>query len=180
MTTKSVVTALLLSLIIPVSAQAATIQFTITNTVGATSGTVSGEIDGLAYNGVSSATAVIVTSTPAEFSALMTLPFDFLTAPNEFIVHNSFDLINGVVQSDSVFQGAGLLNLYINVSQGRTISELQDGRVLDRNFDAFGTSNNTFSTAAAAPEPVTWAMMLIGFAGFGGLATRRRATAARA
>ena len=38
---------------------------------------------------------------------------------------------------------------------------------------AKGTTYN-FEVAAGVPEPATWAMMLVGFGGLGGLLRRRR------
>jgi hypothetical protein len=44
-------------------------------------------------------------------------------------------------------------------------------------FDApvvVGNWNITFSTVADVPEPATWAMMILGFAGIGFMAYRRK------
>ena len=44
--------------------------------------------------------------------------------------------------------------------------------------DVVGFDDLRFSTVAGAPEPATWAMLLIGFGGLGAMARRRRALSA--
>jgi PEP-CTERM motif len=116
--------------------------------------------------------------------------------PNELSFNDVSMVINGTtVTADIAFLSTGLGGGFsvfdIPVAQlsstaGITGNEIDDGgavvfsaddKLIDGTFalDNFGK----LTIAAAVPEPTTWAMMLLGFAGIGFTAYRKKRTAAQ-
>jgi hypothetical protein len=83
---------------------------------------------------------------------------------------------NPDVSATSIFMPGGVLA----AGQSYNFDLIFDSRIVDNGGDVpteiFFDSHTlgTFSTAAAVPEPSTWAMMLVGFGGLGGVVRRSR------
>ena len=82
---------------------ALTLDFSFTNTVGNVPGTVTGEIEGLADNGFSSATDIIIQSAPAALG--LVTPFDVLSFSTglTLVQANSFLVSNGNITGALAF-----------------------------------------------------------------------------
>jgi hypothetical protein len=82
---------------------ALTIDFSFTNTVGNVTGTVTGEIEGLADNGFSSATDIVIESAPAALG--LATPFDALDFGTglTLVQANSFLVSNGSITGALAF-----------------------------------------------------------------------------
>jgi hypothetical protein len=93
---------------------------------------------------------------------------------------NSVFSANPAVSATSIFMSGGTLA----AGQTYTFDLLFDSRIADGSGDVptevFFDSHTfgVFSTAAAVPEPSTWAMMLAGFGGLGAVLRSRRKAAA--
>lgn len=141
------------------STQAGTLSFyfSFSNVTGSVPGTVTGEITGLADNGSSSATNVYIDSYPSALGLTLTTPFDTIADS----ALNSFTVSSGHITGATYFAvGVGSYVLGINHIGGNYLENPSGPEVF--NGDGFG--GVTFTTV---PEPSTWAMLLLGFAGLG-------------
>jgi hypothetical protein len=163
--------AVLLDLMVPTASKALVFTFSFTNATGTVDGTVTGQIFGLPVNGTNvAATDVILYGYPSGLG-LPTAPLDVFTGAS--VTLNSFDVAGGQIVTgyfESTFAGGSSLNLW----------PLHWDAVLQG-----PTGSTVISTGAATyaliPEPSTWAMMLLGFAGLGFVGYRKsRRPAARA
>jgi hypothetical protein len=164
-------------------AQALTLDFSFTNTIGNISGTVTGQVDGLASSGTSAATSVWVDSYPVGLNSFGSYPtpFNVLAWSGGTIGGNSFTITGGVVTAaDFYIYGANNFydQLYLNSPFSIGTNYLNIG---NNNFQEVwtngplnGPSGLQISVAGAVPEPSTWAMMIVGFAGLGFMAYRRK------
>ena len=152
-----------------------------TNFYGRThvAGTVTGELIGLADSGWSFPTAILITSDESALDITSNLITNFLLK-----VGNGFDVSGGqIVGADA------LLNFFDPVGgdfQFR-FDSISDGTPTHLNLlfwnggagPIVGTGNQggfagtTYIAVAAVPEPSTWAMMILGFAGVGFMAYSR-------
>jgi hypothetical protein len=173
------------------SANAVTIDYSFTNTVGNVAGTVTGQIDGLVDNATSAATAIYVDTYPAALSSYPT-PFNVLNWTGGAVGENSFTLSGGVV-TQALFDifGANGVNdqLYLNsdcscsFGTGHTnFLDIGSGDSLFVwNVGNLNAPDGLILGNSAVPEPATWAMMLVGFAGLGtAMRSRRKSVAAAA
>jgi hypothetical protein len=157
------------------SAHAGTLSFffSFSNVTGSVPGTVTGEITGLADNSVTSATNVFIDSYPSALGLSLTTPFD--TIGDSAI--NNFTVSNGQITSASYFAvGVGSYELGINRIGGNFLENPAGPEV----FNGNGFAGVTFTAVPAVPEPSTWAMLLIGFAGLGFVFRRSRRKLSRA
>jgi hypothetical protein len=95
--TALLVYASLLGLAAPVHAVSFNFSFTNEPPLGGVNGTVTGRIDGLAASGISSATAVFVTSSPSGLFYPLSATDNILAQPSLFILSNSFTVASGVL-----------------------------------------------------------------------------------
>jgi PEP-CTERM motif len=65
------------------------------------------------------------------------------------------------------------------IDAGGAVLFSADEQLIDGTYALGDTGSDTFTIAAAVPEPTTWAMMLLGFAGIGFTAYRKKRTAAQ-
>jgi hypothetical protein len=149
------------------SAHAGTLSFffSFSNVTGSVPGTVTGEITGLADNSLTSATNVFIDSFPSALGLSLTTPFD--TIGDSAI--NNFTVSNGQITAASYFAvGVGSYTFGINRINGNFLAgpgglSGPGGEV----FNGNGFAGVTFTAVPTVPEPATWAMMLLGFAGLG-------------
>jgi hypothetical protein len=103
--------------ILPVSANASTLDFTFsfTNDSGDVNGTVTGEIIGLADNATSSASAIYITSYPASLGLSLTTPYSLTPLPSSTL--NKFRVFNGEVVESGFLYEIGSLALVLDNSE---------------------------------------------------------------
>jgi PEP-CTERM motif len=168
------------------TARALTVDFSFTNTIGNVTGTVTGHIDGLTDNSTSApATAVWIDSFPVGLntSGTYTTPFNVFDWNPAISNENSFTLSSGIV-TDMQFDIVNSTNtdqLHLNstacCANGPT-SYFDIGSNNSRYVYTVGPLNGAdglqVTAVAAVPEPSTWAMMLVGFAGIGFMVYRRK------
>ncbi len=160
------------------AAQAGTLSFDFsfsndgTFSTGSVDGTVTGEITGLTDNGTSSATHVYILSYPAGLGPTPGTPFDALSLAD--VESNTFTVSNGAITGGDFFAqqsgypGFGLLSDSI-------YNFLRTGMDPLITYNSQGLSGVTFTAVTTpVPEPSTWALTLIGFAGFGLVSSRLR------
>jgi len=164
-----------------VSAQAAvlvTFSFSNDPAYGNVPGTVTGTITGLSDNATGAASGVTLTSYPAGLvnSGYSSNVFDWATPS---FANNSFTLVNGVVTNSNFVAVAGNAQLWLNGSSFNYLSLDDDANSFIGNTDGPAGVTYTVSQVSAAPEPATWAMLILGF-GLAGATLRRRRTAVSA
>jgi hypothetical protein len=159
----------LIGLMVPTASDALVFTFSFTNATGSVNGTVTGQIFGLVNGPAVAATDVILTTYPSGLG-LPSPPIDAFIGAD--VMDNSFDVVGNVIVS----------GLFQSTFTGGTIS------LWPLHWDAVltGPTGNTVESLGAAtytliPEPSTWAMMLLGFAGLGfaGYRASRKTTALR-
>jgi PEP-CTERM motif-containing protein len=174
------------AVVAPQNANALAFFFSFTNDVGNVSGTVTGEVFGLTNNSTSSATLVELLSWPSGLvpsanQSFYVPPINVTSWATQDI--NTFTVLDGQVTSGSFHADnsnsvSDLDRLYLNAgtcTSGPSCSFLSLGSN-DGQYVWHGVDGTTFTTAiSAVPEPSTWAMLLIGFAGVGFMAYRRKA-----
>jgi hypothetical protein len=148
--------------------QAATFDFSFSNAIGNVSGTVSGEIFGLADTGTSAATDIVLTSAPTGVG-FSSFPLDIFTLPWTNFA-NSFTVTAGQI-TDATFaseagNGSRVPHLLLNLGVLNVLNNI-DGQTGVENEDGFAGITFTPVASPMIPEPSTWAMMLVGFAGLG-------------
>ena len=169
-------------------ASALDFTFSFTNDVGNIPGTVTGEIFGLTNNSTSAATSVQVFTWPSGLIPIAsqptyTPPLDATTWASQF--GNAFTVVNsavtnGAFHADNTTGVSNLDRLWINFgpcSSGPTCSFLSLGSnntqyvwtgVAGTTFCLVGGTCSTIGgSGGGAPEPATWAMMLVGIGGLG-------------
>ena len=163
-----------------VSAQAAvlvTFSFSNDPEYGNVPGTVTGTIAGLSDNATGAATGITLTSYPAGLNNAG-YSSDVFSWADGTIYTNSFTITNGVVTgSDFIIQTpAQGTQLWLNGQQSYNFLGL-DGATTLYTYNGGGASGVTYtvSQVSAAPEPATWAMLILGF-GLAGATLRRRRT----
>lgn len=143
---------------------------------GNTAGTVHGRIFGLDSNGSNQlATDIQIFSAPAALG--LGYPFDienYAAALGQYIVHNSFHLVNGVVQADSVFQiyGGAFDLLLGGVNTGINSLASTNGYQVGNSFGYAGV------TFAQTPLPAALPLFVTGLGALGLLGWRRKRKAA--
>jgi PEP-CTERM motif len=111
-------------------------------------------------------------------SAITAFGADFRGFNNLDIVPRSVILVDGNNLSPPVVPGNGDASFFgLTSDTAFTAVTIMRNPNYDRvgSSDAFGMDNVTFSGVSAVPEPSTWAMMILGFAGVGFMAYRRKA-----
>jgi hypothetical protein len=133
-------------------------------------GTVTGEITGLTDNATSAATHVYIDTGPS--GLLLAPPFDTI---GNTIFANSFTVSGGQITDANYFATDAVTYAFGLNTGGQNSLNSFEINLITGNSGGFGGVTYT-----AAPEPSTWAMMLIGFAGLGyaGHRARRSALAA--
>jgi hypothetical protein len=153
-----------------------------TNFYGRThvAGTVTGELIGLADSGWSFPTAILITSDESALDITSNLITNFLLK-----VGNGFDVSGGqIVGADALLNffdpvGGDFQFRFDSISDG-TPTHLNllfwngGGGPIVGTGNQGGFAGTTYTAVAAVPEPSTWAMMILGFAGIGFMAYRRR------
>jgi len=150
--------------------QAATFDFSFSNTLGNVPGTVTGEIFGLADTGTSAATDIVVTSAPAGVG-FSSYPVDIFTLPWTTDA-NSFTVTAGqIVDADFLSEGGpGSVAPHLVLNVGGAINSLNN---IDGQYGVLNEDGLAGVTFTLVPEPSTWAMMLLGFAGLAFLGYRQ-------
>jgi PEP-CTERM motif len=155
------------------SAHAVNFDFSFCNNTsdgGTVAGCVKGEIFGLTNNATSSASNVEVLSYPSGITPLPAAPFnvpDYASDLSLFINTNYFVVTNNVI-TDGQYQ---IYGGYFDINIGGQYNTLASSDSLTRVQNLEGLDGITFS---AVPEPSTWLMMFLGFAGVGFMAYRRK------
>ena len=163
-----------------VSAQAAVlVHFSFSNGApGNVAGTVTGTITGLSDNATGAATGVFLDSYPAGLNNVG-YSSDVFAWPSVFFSENSFTLSNGVVTaSEFIAQANGSgAQLWLNGFQSTNFLNV-DGTDSHYVWNQDGAAGITYTVTGVggAPEPASWAMLILGF-GMAGSALRRRRSA---
>jgi hypothetical protein len=148
-------------------------DFSFTDTVGNTSGTVTGEIIGLADNGTSAATDLVIDGYPAGLS-LSAVPWDIFNDGAWFIVGNSFTVSGGEIIAANFFDsGPGEAIFSLDNLGFNTLED--NGLPPNVTENAGGFAGVTYTAVPAVvptPEPVSIALLLSGL--FGLRLIRRR------
>lgn len=107
-------------------------------------------------------------------SAITAFGADFRGLNNQDNVARTFVVVNGTELEAPIVAGndVGSFFGFVSDTPFTTITFIRNPDLISGHMDAFGMDNVTFATGAV-PEPSTWAMMIVGFAGLG-LATYRR------
>jgi PEP-CTERM motif-containing protein len=148
--------------------------------LGNTQGTVTGLIFGLSDDGSNQIpTSAEILSSPVGLSGIV-VPYvtGFIDVSNGTITNVSSNLIFSQTGPPDVFLG---FNLVCGGCDGN-FSSITSANFLQHNIPTGGFSISnlegfqgvTFSEVNAVPEPSTWAMLLLGFAGVGFMAYRRK------
>lgn len=139
---------------------------------GSVDGTVTGEVTGLTDNATSSATHVYIFSYPAGLGSVPAVPFDALSLAD--VESNTFTVSNGSITGGDFFaQQSGYPGVAL-LSDG-IYNFLRTGMDPLITYNGQGLSGVTFTAVTTpVPEPSTWALTLIGFAGFGLVPSRLR------
>jgi PEP-CTERM motif len=183
---------------------ALTFDFSFTNdpTLGTAPGTVTGEIVGLLDNATSAATAVYIdsfptapfffgTSGPFVLQLPGPTPFNMLSPPAPYdasIISNSFTVFNGQIINANFLEELRVPGYSYASFPGNRLELTTTANALNNiynQFDYFRTDINgvtpntsigslSVSFSPAIPEPSTWAMLLLGFAGISFMAYRRK------
>jgi PEP-CTERM motif len=130
-------------------------------------GTVTGEISGLTDNSTSMAEHVFIDSFPANLALGFATPLDTI-GDSLLFGFNSFTVSHGQIV-DALYLAQNNIypySLFLNVFDGNSLT----GSILTTG-NLSGLDGITFT---AVPEPSTWAMMLLGFAGLGFAGYRQR------
>jgi hypothetical protein len=145
----------LIGLMVPTASHALVFAFSFTNATGNVNGTVTGEIYGL-VNGTDVATTDVILDSYPSGLGLPTPPIDVFIGAD--VQDNSFDVVNNQI----------VTGLFQSEFAGSMVS------LWPLRWDAVlkGPTGNTVTSSGVAtytliPEPSTWAMMLLGFAGLG-------------
>ncbi len=140
-------------------------------------GVITGEIFGLDNNAWSSATAVQIDSYSPTVTGLPGTPFlisDYAASLGFMITQNIFLVIDDQIV-DGVYQiSGGYFDLNVQAG-GYGYNSLVSPDAQSRVQNLQGLDGLSFS---AAPEPATWAMMLVGFGALGAALRSRRSLAA--
>lgn len=150
------------------------------NTPNAVDGTVTGRIIGLADDGTSSATSVLVDSYSPD--GTLSTPIDvtqwFTQWENSFTVSGD-DIVAAIFWADDDFINPSFDRFIINVvfagPDGANYASIGSNNAVSI-WNNQGLNGITFTRIdGAVPEPATWAMMMLGFAAAGlALRTRRK------
>jgi hypothetical protein len=178
--------------LLPSRGHALTFDFSFTGgcNVAGSPCTVTGEIDGLKNNATSAATAVIIDTVSSPAFTVLSLPFNTICGSSACsVTPNTFTVTAGAITAESFFASStgftstppflgewslslgGLETGIMSFSNGTTI--LGNSQVFQDNVVASGASF-TQVQVGGVPESSTWAMMLLGFAGLGFIAYRRK------
>ena len=136
-------------------------------------GVITGQILGLTDNAWSAASAVLIDSYTPNVTGLPGTPFlisDYAASLGFVITQNFFLEINGQIV-DGVYQiNGGYFDLNVQAGgYGYNSMVSPDAQTRVQNLGGLG--GVSFS---AAPEPATWAMMLVGFGALGAALRSRR------
>jgi hypothetical protein len=181
----SILTALLLTaviLIVPLGAANASVfsfSFTGTLTNGYfVPGTVTGLIYGLQDNGLGQ----MPTSAQITSNTLGQANDDIMTF---FNIYGTIDVLNGEITAlHPALPGSGLFFAtptgIPNLELAQNDSFFPNSSAFIARWDSEGVvaDSITFAQVSAVPEPSTWAMMILGFAGIGFMAYRRKSKSA--
>jgi PEP-CTERM motif len=135
-------------------------------------GEVTGEIIGLTNNATSAASRVYILSYPSGLGSSPPTPFNATGLP---VFYNSFTVVDGVITGAAFFANAGSLAVGLLAANTNNFFRTSPSLITWNNE---GLSGVTFT--AVIPEPSTWAMMLLGFAGLGFAGHRQRQKLTRA
>jgi hypothetical protein len=132
--------------------------FSINNTKGNVAGTVQGRIFGLAYNGPSIASRVLIDTFPSELNSIAgSTPINVMLWDQQY--ENSFTTINGQVVSGNFWAQQSIngfapgFQLYINGQSCNNCNFVNlDGT---DNFYVWGDNGLAAANISAVPEPLT-------------------------
>jgi hypothetical protein len=164
-------------------AQALVFDFSFTNTTGAFQGTVTGQIFGLVDNSTSAPTQVTVDTVPPGYGALFNSPVTYPLDTDAFVdlTHDFFTVVDGqITDADYSAQKNNAPNsnpgggFELQLISGHPSGAAFDFQVEQNGSSLIATDEVAFSLASPVPEPSTWAMMILGFAGIGFMAYRRK------
>jgi hypothetical protein len=157
-------------------AHAMTFDFSITNgTV-----TVTGEIFGLASSGTSSPTDVVVDSVTSSYVIGTNSPITYPFSTISFVEsgHDTFTVTDGEITDANYFADRPNIppGTYPNGAGGGIVLEMltQGPAFLFQLEENGGIVAPGATFTSGVPEPSTWVMMILGFAGLGFMAYRRK------
>jgi hypothetical protein len=130
-------------------------------------GTVQGEIFGLNDNGLGqTATSLLIVSSP---DGITDTVFN-----NHF--SGTFDVSGGIITGvhDVGYRDAAGDQIHLNVGTNHENVLVTAPPAYLATSNIGGFSGVTYGAVSAVPEPSTWAMMILGFCGFGFMAYRRK------
>jgi hypothetical protein len=170
------------ALLSPVQTHAETIDFTFSNP--AAEDTVSGEINGLTAGTSGPASSVSITGYTQLGAVFYTFPTPLLITPstNTFTLNSSGNLTTSNFVGDGIYDlNNDFVNLSIILSPGAGGVAADVDQVVFPIGGSEITSGGDFDIGtftpvpvSAVPEPSTWALMILGFAGLGFMAYRRK------
>ena len=155
------------------------VYFSFTGTAGNSPGTVTGELVFAAAGTGVPATDVYVFSGPAGTLSASQANVDY--APFAYNSGNAFTVsAAGVVTAANLNVNNAANNSYLalNAAGNGNANDLYNYNTGDYTLNQAGFSGITFTPAAPAPEPSTWALLGVGVAGAGVVVLRRRSICA--
>jgi hypothetical protein len=167
---------------------ALTIDFSFSNTLGNVPGIVTGEIEGLADNGFSSATDIVIDSAPSALG--LTTPFDALNFSTglTLVQANSFIVSNGIITGALAFTtnyGAPPFfplnwQFCLAVSVAGYCGSGPSGAYLLNGNDMQVETDVSPTFTSATPLPATFPLLATGLSAMGLLGWRRKRKASAA
>jgi len=162
-------------------------QGTLSGDAGLTNGSklVIFDFKGYVPGSIFSPYANVIATTQDVTTGLLTVPgfVDDPTLPNLVFTYNGpdFDSAHGPFPSID-FNGLSAKSIYGGMQAGvfaaLTVKNNPDGTPGGTGTAIFDTGSITVPFASGVPESATWALMIMGFGGVGGMLRRRKATAA--
>ena len=121
-----------------------------------------------------SATFSLDTAVPVEGVPLSNFTSSFSSAPPAYSYPDGSDTLLIVFDGPGFFIEAQFIDVSLHLIEPGVPPILQEVFLIPSLDVQIAAANFSGSFAPAAPEPSTWVMMLLGFAGFGLVASRKR------